>query len=1030
MKRLRHTPEWIKKGLIVLASALVIFGVVYVVAGKLLFLERGIVDTFFLFRKPKLMNDINPYVCTRSRLMAFDETAIGTIGPWVWKRYVHARFLDRLEQFSPQTVMFDVMFIDREAVPGFVADRLAPEPGVMEKVQAVYGGMDRELAESLARYDNVYTDVMLMEQTRDELPDEYKERIRLTESCLSKIALPAVMTEEQKKLFHSLEPILPEYVRHVTPAVINASRDVDGVIRSWPLYYTYAPRDGKPSEVLTIVPSLLLKFFHTDIRDVTIAPGKFVFRKARVPRLDSTRQAAVVPAKTGDVLGRLVNAAVPAGYRYNANLFRFMVHQYSRETAPSKRIPYFPLHVLQRADGQWEILDSWEVLDAAKALGSAEIKLAMYDENVVEIPTPTVGRNGIYINFADRQSMVMNDPETRRTRLYTPIPTESYAAVYFMDTLPDLPAPNAEGDSEIGAADREKLEAWFLSYCEQRARAVYDQACEELKAGVEDMTALRAYVNRYPDERRFLLYQDFLSRTNAEPGKLSALWADYRAYAAAAGQSEDWLLNDRQILDCLAEEYRVHFDKYYNKFIFAGGTALGIGDLQQTPYSAMAGINVIINAFNTVATDNLLTFTRDIPRLDVMVLLVFCLATALLYSSLNVRVSGWVMLLVLVGTYGVGLQLFKHGNLVLTTLPLLMANLATFLTALVYKLVTEEHDKRFLQKTFGAYLAPELIERMYRDKKMPELGGEARTLTAFFTDIKGFSTFSEILTAHQLVELLNEYLSSMTEILIEEGGTLDKYIGDAIVSFFGAPAELPDNGYRACRAAVRMQERLAELRAKWEGERKQPDEPDRNTRKLPPDQWAPEHKWPALVHDMRMRVGINSGEVVVGNMGSTMRMNYTMMGDPVNLAARLESAAKQYGVYTLVSQSTLDQAVTGPDGKPARVGDLVEARFLDNVTVIGKSEPVKIYELCALRGGLSEQDARLFEVFALAMEHYRQMRWDAALEMFRQAALMERTPGAKVTPSAVFIERCLEFRGNPPAARPEDWDGVYRLTTK
>jgi adenylate cyclase len=314
---------------------------------------------------------------------------------------------------------------------------------------------------------------------------------------------------------------------------------------------------------------------------------------------------------------------------------------------------------------------------------------------------------------------------------------------------------------------------------------------------------------------------------------------------------------------------------------------------------------------------------------------------------------------------------------------------------------------------------------------MPTLGGEARSVTAYFTDIQGFSTFSEKLTAHQLVELINEYLTAMTDILMSEGGTLDKYEGDAIIAFFGAPMSLPDHPFRACRAAIAMQDRLMDLRRKWEDEKQGADDPDPNTRKVPPEEWRPGDRWPRIVYEMRMRIGINTGEIVVGNMGSPMRMNYTMMGDPVNLAARLEAAGKQYGVYILVSEDVLEQEILGETGRKTEVKNLVEVRFIDRITVVGRSEPVRVYELCALKGGLTEEERRLFEVFEKGMAHYLRMEWDEAISRFRESLPLERFPRGKTTPSQVYIQRCLAFKETPPASAPgETWDGVYRLTQK
>ena len=197
---------------------------------------------------------------------------------------------------------------------------------------------------------------------------------------------------------------------------------------------------------------------------------------------------------------------------------------------------------------------------------------------------------------------------------------------------------------------------------------------------------------------------------------------------------------------------------------------------------------------------------------------------------------------------------------------------------LTYKLFTEGKDKAYLKASFGNYVSPELIDQMFESGEAPSLGGEEGYNTAFFSDIASFSSFSEKLEATELVELLNEYLEAMTNILLENGGTLDKYIGDAIVAFYGAPMEVDDHELLACRTAIKMQKRLEELRGIWqeEGER-----------------------WPEIVHHMQNRIGINTGPMVTGNMGSDSRMNYTMMGDTVNLAARLESSAKQYGIYTV-----------------------------------------------------------------------------------------------------------------------------------
>jgi adenylate cyclase len=309
-------------------------------------------------------------------------------------------------------------------------------------------------------------------------------------------------------------------------------------------------------------------------------------------------------------------------------------------------------------------------------------------------------------------------------------------------------------------------------------------------------------------------------------------------------------------------------------------------------------------------------------------------------------------------------------------------------------------DKAFLKSAFGSYISPELIDEMYSNGQAPSLGGECGIRTAFFTDIQSFSTFSEKLSATQLVELLNEYLTAMTDILLEEKGTLDKYEGDAIIAFFGAPMPLEDHATRALRVSAKMQNALLVLREKWisEGD-----------------------KWPKIVHEMRMRIGINTGEIVTGNMGSASRMNYTMMGDSVNLAARLEEAAKQYGIFTQLSEYTL---------KECNESEFL-LRELDTVKVVGKSEPVTTYELLDMKSDASETLVNLQENFQKGLIHYKNQQWDMAIECFEKSLEreFERFPllKEKKNPSSIYIERCNQFKEVPP---PPNWDGVFTLTEK
>ena len=470
---------------------------------------------------------------------------------------------------------------------------------------------------------------------------------------------------------------------------------------------------------------------------------------------------------------------------------------------------------------------------------------------------------------------------------------------------------------------------------------------------------------------------------------------------------------------------------FKNKIVIVGATATGIYDMRNTPFDPVyPGLEIHATVADNILRNNFLHKPKWTVIYDILAIVILGILIGIVLPRLNALYG----ILFAAGLFVLHIYmsrlLFIHAGLLVNIVYPLLAIILGYTGLTLYHYLVEEKNKRFLHATFTSYLSPELIEQMVSSETMPELGGEARIITAYFTDIQSFSTFSEQLTAHQLVELLNEYLTAMTDILIEEGGTLDKYEGDAIVAFLGAPLYLPDHAMRACRVAVAMQDSLTELRHKWSNEKQLPDEPNRNMKNLPPEVWTPGEKWPKIVHEMKMRIGVNTGEIVVGNMGSNMRMNYTMMGDSVNLAARLEEGAKQFGIYTSVSEYTMDTEFMDESGEKKRVMDAVEARFIDNITVVGKSEPVKIYELCAMKGGLSEQEKELFKIFNKGMEYYVRTEWDAAIAQFSESLKIERVPDGKTTPSQVFIERCEEFKANPPVAPGEQWDGVYRMTKK
>ena len=323
--------------------------------------------------------------------------------------------------------------------------------------------------------------------------------------------------------------------------------------------------------------------------------------------------------------------------------------------------------------------------------------------------------------------------------------------------------------------------------------------------------------------------------------------------------------------------------------------------------------------------------------------------------------------------------------------------LITFGVNLGYKLFNEQRDKRFLKDTFGKYVSPKLINEMYLTKKTPELGGESGIRTAFFSDIESFSTIAEKMSSSELVELLNEFLSDQTEIIIGHNGTLDKYEGDAILAFFGAPVFFEDHAKAAIDTGIALHKNLSDLTKKWKNEG---------------------NKWPLLAQNMKMRIGLNTGEMVTGNMGSKHHMNYTMMGDVVNIAARLESSAKQYGIYFHTTENTLFSAKA----------DKYSWRYIDRVQFVGKTVWHQTVEIIGHKNDEDERINKLIKHFHKGLDYYYKMDWVNAVNEFKKSSNFEINNGEKdINPSRIFIKRTEEFKSYPPRS---GWRGAFILNDK
>jgi adenylate cyclase len=433
---------------------------------------------------------------------------------------------------------------------------------------------------------------------------------------------------------------------------------------------------------------------------------------------------------------------------------------------------------------------------------------------------------------------------------------------------------------------------------------------------------------------------------------------------------------------------------FKDKIVLVGGTALGIGDLRSTPFekqdAGYMGVEVHANII-----DNLLHsdekgrsfLTRGLYEelIDIGFILSFGLIFGFWFSRIKPLYSTISVFLTL-GAFAwfIYFSFARWGLWLSCVVPAgtLVVNYAVITS---FRMIFEEGEKRKIRKTFSQYLSPGVIALIEKDpQKYIRPGGETKELTVMFSDIRGFTTLSEGLTADELVLLLNEYLGEMTDVIFHNLGTLDKYIGDAIMAFWGSPYPQTDHAYCACACALQMVRCLEKLNAKWQAEgRKQ----------------------------ISIGVGLNTGPVNVGNMGSAKRLAWTVMGDNVNLASRLEGMTKEYRSQIVISEGTYRQ-----------IADKFVCRDLDKIRVKGKHQPVTIYELLDV-ADQKEKYEPLLSRFNHAMDAYREQNWQEAAS--RLAEMLTHFPDDG--PTQIFMDRVVEFMQNAPEA---DWDGVYVMKTK
>lgn len=484
----------------------------------------------------------------------------------------------------------------------------------------------------------------------------------------------------------------------------------------------------------------------------------------------------------------------------------------------------------------------------------------------------------------------------------------------------------------------------------------------------------------------FLTEESSASMLNSLNQLKEAGAVDDTNYDIISDDIPSWFKNTGDSLKQLMEWREYLKERVDGSFAFIGNTATGTTDIGVNPFEEQyMNVGTHANVLNTILNRQYIKLTPD--WLVVTISFILCILLTVIIRNLPPRRSIIIGMLSLVTIIFILILYFRLTSTYIDLLFPSLSILTTFVLLTAMRFLSAEKEKSFINKAFSHYLSADVIKEILNDPSKLQLGGEMKYMTAMFTDIRAFSTFSEKLTPQDLVRLLNAYLTAMSDTIMENKGTIDKYEGDAIICFFGAPIYYDDHAYKCCYSAVLM--RRVELLL---------------NKKFLEEEWTKDM--------INTRIGINTGDMVVGNMGTEKKMDYTIMGNSVNLAARLEGVNKLYGTWIMVSEETRQQC---PDS--------LFFRRLDRVRVVGIKKPIRLYELVEERSKIDKEVIKAYDKFELALEEFEKKEWTKAKDIFTEVIdILEIDE-----PSKLYISRCEEYIKIAP---PTDWDGVFKMSNK
>ena len=907
-----------------------------------------------------------------------DTDALATVGKWSpWSREKHLPLIKLAGAHGVDAFLFDFYFIEESERQLNIKDLDFEKDTTAGQIKNKFPDPDNDLAIASTDAGNIIFAQSFKPKTKAQAADSVKKRTEVMDRRLSLMkskGLFRMVSDKEKEKFSTLfsaydiEAPVDILIENSDGVYFFQSEpDPDGLQRRFPLLMLYGDRLFPAASL-----AMALKNYNVSFDSVEIEPGQYI-RFDIDPELDDFgRDQIHIPINNKGQM--VVNWA---GAWKDKETGRFDMMHY----------PYRKLREFQESEFLNYVMAEYKSL--ANRSFDGNIKAA-FKPAIGSIPATKKEIMGVakkLMPMSMAEKWISENPDGTAAE-FKKLPPFMFDEIknnnIIADAFLDLDRVDLLSLDELISSGTVPFESGIMDY-EFSSVEKLQKDLEEAVKGATDASKKKALKKKRSSlillERNFLIISNLARNEMIDEQRPMYFHFDPKKKRLTVPDGDKM----RKL---------VPFE-FQGKKLYYGLTAAGTSDLNPMPFDSrypMVGLHA--NALNTILDNKIV---HEVSKNWVIaIILVLGVALSFGVPALSPAMGGLVTALVFAGYTWVSFWLFSDQYVWLDMVGPLATMAFGYLGITVYNYIQEEKNKQFLKESFGTYVSPELIDQMYESGEEPSLGGEEGYHTAFFTDIQSFSAFSEKLTASELVSLLNQYLTDMTDVLLENNGTLDKYIGDAIVAFYGAPIEVDDHELWACRTAIKMQDNLDVLRQGWQAEG---------------------DRWPEIVHHMQNRIGISSGQMVTGNMGSKARMNYTMMGDNVNTAARLESSAKQYGIYIQIADSTYQP-----------VKDKVVIRDLDNVKVMGKQEPVKVYELISEIGKEPEKYKKILPAYHEALGLYKTQQWIKAIEAFKASdALEDMFPGRKTNPSRIYIPRCEHFLSNPPG---DDWDGVWTLTSK